>query len=149
MKQASGYLVTVQSAAVGAVVRIGPNGRNRTNVAGLLNPTNAYTEVPLAHGASISVDASQGNVGGNTPFVITVTNGAPFTIGAPANPTKGQMITFRIRNTWGAMGAVTWAAGYKLGAWTNPAHGNSRSITFACDGTNWIEVSRTTADVPN
>ena len=104
----------------------------------------------MNYGTSISVDSSQGNVGGNTPFVITVTSGTAFTIGSPTHPTKGQMITFRIRNTsGGAMGAVTWAPGYKLAAWPSPANGSSRSITFAFDGTSWVEVSRTTADVPN
>jgi len=148
--QTGGYLVTVQNAAAGAIIRVGPNGRNATNVTGLLNPANAYTEVPLNYGTSISVDSSQGNVGANTPFVITVTSGTAFTIGSPTHPTKGQMITFRVRNTsGGAMGAVTWAAGYKLAAWTSPANGSSRSITFAYDGASWVEVTRTTADVPN
>jgi len=142
--------VTVQKVAAGAIIRIGPNGRNPTNVAGLLNPANAYTEVPLSYGTAISVDASQGNVDGNTPFVITATSATAFTIGAPTHPTKGQMITFRIRNTsGGAMGAVTWATGYKLASWANPANNSSRSITFAYDGTSWVEVSRTTDDVPN
>ena len=84
-------------------------------------------------------------------FTITATNNTAFTITSPLYPTyDGQTITFTIRNTsGGALGVATWGALYKLPAWTQPATGFSRSITFLCDGTNFIELSRTAADVPN
>ena len=84
-------------------------------------------------------------------FIITATDGVAFTIQDPAAPTAGQRITIIIKNTsGGALGAITWGSGvYKLSAWTSPATGYSRSIDFVHDGSNWIEISRTTADVPN
>jgi len=144
----NGYAVTIDSAAAGALVHVGPN---RVNIAaGLVNPMNAYTEVPLIYGTAINIDASQGNPSGTTSFVLNVTNSTAFAINAPTNPTKGQMISLRIRNiSRGPMGGVMWALRYKLAAWVNPANSMSRSITFAYDGVDWIEVSRTVTEVPN
>ena len=83
-------------------------------------------------------------------FVITQSSGSAFSVPAPQNETTGQRITIRIRNTsGGALGTVTWNAVFKMAAWTSPATGNSRSIDFQFDGTNWVEVSRTPGDVPN
>lgn len=84
-------------------------------------------------------------------FTITATNSTAFTI---TNPTyliyDGQTITVTIRNTsGGALGTATWGALYKLATWTQPATGFNRSITFLFNNTNFIELSRTTADVPN
>jgi hypothetical protein len=94
---------------------------------------------------TIATDASKGS-----DYVITATNGTAFTISSPTNPFTGQTISYLIRNTsGGALGAVTWGAAFKLAAWTSPANANSRSISFRYDGTNWIERSRTPADVPN
>lgn len=99
---------------------------------------------------------------GGPPFVISVALGdfhfitgtaGAFTINNPTNDdagTKDQ--TIQIKNsTGGALGAVTWSSKYKLAAWVNPATGFSRSITFRRDSnnTNWYEIGRTPADVPN
>jgi len=94
---------------------------------------------------NLNFDASLGN-----EFVCTVTGGAALAMNAPTNPRTGQRITIRFRNTsGGAMGTITWNAVFKLAAWTNPANGFSRAIDFDYDGTDWIEVGRTPADVPN
>lgn len=82
--------------------------------------------------------------------VITATNGTAFTINAPTNGHRGQVLTITISNaSGGALGAVTWNAIYKLASWTQPADGFSRSISFRYNGSNWVEVSRTPSDVPN
>jgi hypothetical protein len=101
----------------------------------------------ITYSASMTPNAWNGN-----EFVITATNANAFTINDPTGGTSttGQRITIRIKNTsGGALGAATWGAGYKMAAWTNPATGNSRAIDFQYDGASWVEVSRTTADVPN
>lgn len=49
----------------------------------------AVKEIALTDAATISVDASKGNL-------FTVTLGGNRTLGAPSNPKKGQMIVFRI-----------------------------------------------------
>ena len=84
-------------------------------------------------------------------FTITATNSTAFTITSPLYPTlDGEIITFTIINTsGGALGTATWGALYKLATWVQPATGFSRSITFLCNGTNFIELNRTAADVPN
>jgi hypothetical protein len=81
---------------------------------------------------------------------ITATNATAFTINAPTNLVTDQLLTLTIRNTsGGALGVATFNAIFKMSAWTQPATGNSRSITFRYDGTNLIEIARTPADVPN
>lgn len=82
-------------------------------------------------------------------ILITATNGTAFIVRAVVNAVSGASYTIKIKNTsGGALGAITWS-GYKLAAWTSPATGFSRSITFFYDGTDFIETSRTPADVPN
>lgn len=106
---------------------------------------NITTVVTITYSATMVPDGSQGNA-----FIITATNGTAFSISNPINCAIGQRLEFTIRNTsGGALGAVTWAGNYKLSTWTQPANANSRSIRYRYDGTNWIEVSRTPADVPN
>jgi hypothetical protein len=83
-------------------------------------------------------------------FDITATNNTAFTINAPTGAAKNQRLAIRIRNTsGGALGAVTWNAVFKMAAWTSPATANSRTIEFEYNGTNWVEMNRNTADVPN
>lgn len=101
----------------------------------------------ITYSASMAIDASTGNL-----FDITATNGVAFTVQSPTNAADGQKITITIRNTsGGALGALTFGAAYKASAWTQPANGFSRSITFRYDGTRtlWDEITRTTVDVPN
>lgn len=99
----------------------------------------------IAGAGTVNVDASLGN-----EVVLTVSTAGAQTIAAPTNPLTGQHLTYVWRNTsGGALGAFTWNAIFKLAAWTSPATAYSRSITFRYDGTNWIERSRTPADVPN
>lgn len=103
-------------------------------------------------GASISIDASLGN-----RFDIVATSATAPTINVPTNALDGQKITFWFSNTsGGAMGATSFsgsAGGYKLvgGAFTNPANGFNRSITFQYDSLNsfWYELYRSSGDVAN
>jgi hypothetical protein len=103
------------------------------------------TSTAIAYSASITPDASAGQA-----QTITATNATAFTINAPTNLVTDQLLTLTIRNTsGGALGVATFNAIFKMSAWTQPATGNSRSITFRYDGTNLIEIARTPADVPN
>jgi hypothetical protein len=110
----------------------------------LLPPANISSNNP------VSPPVSQANI-----FLLTwdaTFIGVPVTINAPVSPVaNGQTITITVKNTiGGALGTFTWNAIYKMGsAWTNPANGFSRSITFYYDGTNWIEISRSPVDVSN
>jgi len=113
-----------------------------------LNLVDVLLQLSLpAYGTTVTIDASKANA-----FRLTVTDGVAFTINAPlsASSSTPQKINLMIRNaSGGAMGAITWNAIFKMAAWTNPANGFSRSISFIFDGTNWVESARTPADVPN
>jgi hypothetical protein len=99
----------------------------------------------VAQSAAISTDARVAN-----EITIPIANASAFTMNAPSNPTAGQRLTFRIKNiSAGALGVATWNAVFKMAPWVQPAAGQSRAIDFQYDGANWIEVSRTPADVPN
>lgn len=102
---------------------------------------NAQTVQP-----NVPVDVAAG-----TLVNINVTSTTAFQINSPTNDgAAGQLLTICVKNTsGGALLGVTWGSEYKLAAWTSPATGYSRSISFFYDGTNWIEYSRTTADIPN
>lgn len=111
-----------------------------TSVVPLVN-----TVKQLTYSASITINAAQGDY----QYVIA-NNGTAFTFNAPTKPVSGSPLTVRIFNTsGGALGAVTWNAIFKLAAWTSPATGFNRAISFRYDGTNWTETSRNTVDVPN
>jgi hypothetical protein len=100
----------------------------------------------LTYGTTVSVS----DLGIANHFLLTPTDGVAFTISSPGGKVAGQCVTFTIKNTTGgALGAVTWGSFYKMASWVQPATGFSRSITFMCDGTNLIEVSRAAADIPN
>lgn len=112
----------------------------------------------LVFGANIAVDVALG-----CSCIVTQTSNAVHTVDAPTlggaaisaaqlTALAGTRLTIRFRNTsGGAAGATTFAAIYKIqgGAWVNAATANSRAIVLQCDGTNWVEVSRNAADVPN
>ena len=116
-----------------------------TGITVLSPQTLVLRRLTIVYSASMAVD--------NTYefFTITATNSTAFTITSPLYSIyDGQTITFTIRNTsGGALGTATWGALYKLATWVQPATGFSRSITFTFNGTNYIELSRTAADVPN
>ena len=108
--------------------------------------------VAVTYAAAMTINTVLGN-----KFLIVPTDGVAFTINVPTNPPAAgvaQDIAITIRNATGApLGAATFTAGaggFRLGAaWTQPANGFSRTITFSWDGTNWIETGRTAADVAN
>lgn len=83
------------------------------------------------------------NVTTNAAWVLSVNNEAYWV--------KGQVFTVQIRNTSGGAIATptTVAAIVTAGALVAPANGFSRCYTFFFSGTQWIEISRSSADIPN
>jgi hypothetical protein len=102
--------------------------------------------VTVPYSASITFDSSKGDY-----FVITATDTSSFAVNAPTNPITGKMITVRIKNpNVLALGTLTWDTVFKMGSvWTQPSTGNSRSIDFRYNGTNWVETNRSAADIAN
>lgn len=102
----------------------------------IINSDGAGSISALAYSASITPNGDFASV-----FTIVVTNGSAFTINAPSNARVGRVITFDILNSsGGAMGAVTWDAVYKKGAFTTPGNGLRTTWSFYYDGTNWVAV---------
>jgi hypothetical protein len=96
------------------------------------------------YSTTVSIDASAGSLA-----VITATNGTSFTIANPTNDVTGQLLSIRVKNTSGVvLGTITWDTLYKLAAFTKPANGFSRTVTFIYDGTNWVELN-CSPEVPN
>jgi hypothetical protein len=111
-----------------------------------MNMALALKRAPLPYSASIAVNNDNANC-----FDIVPTNATAFTIQSPTTARDGQMIEFRIINTiGGALGALTFGAGYRAASWAQPANGFSRVIAFryTAQTAAWIEIYRTT-DVPN
>lgn len=130
---------TVQ--ATGAITASG-GVVNSARITGVLTAV-AYSAAPV-------IDASLGN-----DFVMTITDGNAIVVGAPTNtPAAGQCqdISFTIKNaSGGAHGALTWNAVFKTQAtaFAAVANGFSRTVFFRWNGTNWVELVRTAADVAN
>jgi hypothetical protein len=102
-------------------------------------------ETAITYSASMTPDCAKGET-----QVITATNNTAFTINLPTNISARRRLRIIIRNTsGGALGVASWNALFKMSAWTQPASGQSRSITFEWDGNNFVEVCRNAADVPN
>jgi hypothetical protein len=101
----------------------------------------------VTYSASMTPSMREGHV-----HRITVTDGVAFAIQAMSNrdaTAPGTVTTIIVRNTSGGVtGAATWNAIYKMAAWGTIASGLYRSITFADDGTNQVEIGRST-DIAN
>jgi hypothetical protein len=118
-----------------------------TGEAGLVYGRFVEQRQSLTYAATITPDATKANF-----FNVVATNATAFTIAAPVSSVvdpQSQKITIEIaNNSGGALGTVTWNGIYKLAAWVSPATGNRRSITFQWNTASWVEISRTTSDVP-
>lgn len=136
-----GYIATVRNAYFG---NIGANISNPNVAVKRLDYMQVRTDP--TYGATIAIDCDAANESD-----ITVTNNSNFTISNPSGTLiNGMRISITIRNSsGGAMGTITWDTAYKLAAWTNPATGFSRTIDFKFNGSVWVEMCRTSADVPN
>lgn len=97
----------------------------------------------LPYSASITPAHASASV-----FSIVVTNGSALTINAPTlGLVPGRIITFDILNSsGGAMGAITWDAVFKKGAFTVPANTKRSTIQFYFDGTNWVALNAQSLD---
>lgn len=135
-------------AAAGGDVELVPGAGVNGGARGGVNITSGsfkYARAGIAYSASMTPDAATANI-----QAIRANNGAAFTINAPLNPREAIPLTITIVNiSGGALGAATWNAIFKMSAWTQPANGFNRSVTFYWDGTNWIQKDQTGVDVPN
>lgn len=101
-----------------------------------------YTD--LVFGATVNVDASQGN-----SFGLSVPTSGNFSMVNPTNLTVGQVLNFPIANlSGGAMGTVTWDSQYYLSTFTNPGSNKARMISFLCTAPTYLlELSQSAGDI--
>lgn len=97
-----------------------------------------------------------GDAGRNCVYRIVVPTAATawqigFRHGSQGFSVPGQVFTLLISNaSGGVINQPSFPSNVKLSAaFTVPASGYSRTITFMFDGTNYIEMYRSAADVPN
>jgi hypothetical protein len=99
-------------------------------------------------GQTYTPDATQARY-----FRFDVTDNNAFTIGKASNFHCDEEIIIDIYNhSGGAMGAITWNAGYKWSStWANPAYTKHRLVKFRWDNEDqvWREVSCNTVDMDN
>jgi hypothetical protein len=103
--------------------------------------------IALVYGATIDLNASSGSI-----FTITATDNNEFVLNTPTNAVMGQCIMVTIINSSGGALHATDPFGnsaFKHDTWTQPADGYNRSISFYYNGSNWIESSRSIADIAN
>lgn len=142
VREAVGDVLAWRNNANSGDLQLGVNGSDQLTFASV--PI-AHTAVTVTYSASMTPNAAQGD-----HFIITATNGTAFTINNPTNAVAGQPITIEIRNTsGGALGVATFGGLFKMAAWVQPGNTAGRSISFRYDGTNWKEISRCAADIPN
>jgi len=73
-----------------------------------------------------------------------------YTIAAPTSAFDGCRLTYIVKNDGlGALGAATWNAIFRNTAWTNPASGTARTVTFVYDSATslWWQTSASDADL--
>lgn len=101
--------------------------------------------ITLTYSANMTPDPTTADA-----FKITVTDASAMTINAPAaaKTFTGMEFSIEVANaSGGAMGAITWSGYFLAGAFTNPATGKSRTITFRRIAGAWKEFSRGAADL--
>jgi len=137
---------SISKASTIASLRYGQTFGDTVFNAGLVATQRMDTRETVAYSASMTPDATAGNI-----HEITANNGTGFTINVPSGAVNGQWTTIVIKNTsGGSLGTITWGAGYHLaGAYTAAATGNNRAVTFYYNNSVWYETSRAAADVAN
>jgi len=145
-----GYAYSISSAYIGkrttAIVHRPAAVASSQNGVSIITPP---YPLGLTYGASITPVPLRSEY-----QVITITDGAAFTIENPATTSRsrGRLLVLRIKNSsGGAHGAITMGTEYKLdgGGSTLPAigDGKSRLFTFRWEDSAWFEVSRSQGDV--
>ena len=111
-----------------------------------------FTSLPVAPADPTSLDysASMTPDANKVSQFCVIGDGNPFTINAPINGQGGQTFTIYFRNNTGSpCGTITWDSAYKKPAFTGPATGNGKTITFEYISFwgYWVMIS-VTADYP-
>lgn len=123
---------------------LGVNGGARGTI--LIKSSNiTHGRLGITYSASMTPNARSGKY-----QAIRANNGVAFTINAPINPREADELAITVTNvSGGALGAAAWDAAYHMSAWTNPATGFHRTITFYYEGSFWDQVAHDQVDIAN
>lgn len=121
------------------------DGSTRSIPVGVEAPTTAGLAT-LTYSATMALDANR-----YRNFKVVANDSNAFTFSTPTGGAQGQEISIEIKATAALSATDPFPAGnfFRKAAWTQPANGTGRTITFRKDGVTWREISRSSADVPN
>lgn len=137
-------------------VTIGYNNTEYASIGELVSTT-AKGWIPITWASpNTFFRLNDGDASRNTVYVINVTGAGAWQIGFRTGSgtgwtVPGQVFTVMVKNTsGGAISNPSFSSGINTaGAFTAPANGYNRSITFMYNGSKFIELYRTAADVAN
>lgn len=139
--------VVVSEAAFGTAIGAGGTNSNlivRDNIqTGFQFKWDSISPVAIPYSASMTPNCTAGST-----FTIIVSNATNFTMNLPTGGQRGTRITLIIYNgSGGAIGTCTWATGYRLSGWAQPANGKLRTLDLVNSFDEWCEISRPVTDV--
>jgi len=132
-----------------------------SNTRTIVNNSAAFSGlIPVTYGATCRIRGAFSGMNRTCIYQINATNSSAFNIviSGPLDSvdasfmTRGQVFGVQIKNTsGGALGTITQGTNIKVNgsAFPSPANGNSQTVMFVWDGTNAIEIGRTSGDIPN
>lgn len=135
-------------------INVGSNVGDTSTIGYLVN-TGAKGTIPITWSSSTLFGLQAGSATRNSVYDISVTGSGAWNVGirngSAGYAIPGQVFTLRIKNTsGGVISTPSFDSDIKLaGAFTVPANGYNRSVTFVFDGTHFTELYRTAADVAN
>jgi hypothetical protein len=95
----------------------------------------------LTDGATVASDPLNGDY-------FTLSAGGSRTIAAPSHSYSGAVITYEILNNTAGTITTTWNAAFTVVSWTDPVAGARATITFAYNGTNWMQIDAVNEGAP-
>lgn len=139
--------VVVSEGVFGTAIGAGGTNSNlivRDNIqTGFQFKWDSISPVAIPYTASMTPDCTLGST-----FTIIVSNATNFTMNLPTGGQRGTRITLIIYNgSGGAIGTCTWATGYRLSGWAQPANGKLRTLDLVNSFDEWCEISRPVTDV--
>ena len=135
-------------------------GRNDLTIDGAEGAAVLFGALPVTS-VALSIDQSprfaslaygsvvQSGIGGNRFCRLVITDQRDFLIEPPQMAASGMVVQYDIVNERTRRpGRMRWSGGFRLaGRVSAPGPGRRRTITFYCDGRDWVEIGRSASDL--
>jgi len=89
----------------------------------------------IRYAASITPDAAQGE------YIIVDTLTGNITVNNPTNAREGMWLYFQFTQDGGGGRTVTWGADFLVNWTPSVVGGETNTIGFRYDGTNWVQIT--------